>query len=187
MARTTTTAASSKDPSKLSKADLLRLYMATVTKNDTLTKKYSQLHKKYKRAKMTLEASKGSAAPRSEDLIPYPTGQTPGRGDFNLFSFLDIGQEEYNAFVASIHQALIAAGISKTALWRNVPAGPLAEVLDIVREQYPWLATYCNDWPATGIIKQYLRNCRSSIRRKARRAHMNAAAAIAAATAGDHT
>ena len=58
-----------------------------------------RLRKKHKRAKMALDASQGSAALGNEEIIPYPTGQTPGRGDFQLAQFLKISQEEYNSFV----------------------------------------------------------------------------------------
>ena len=97
----------------------------------------------------------------------------------------------------SIHKAIIAAGISTTSLWREVPPGPLGDVLDVVgsfftrlvqftesvhpqvREQHPWLAKYSNDWPATAIAKQYFRNNRNGAHRDAR----NVAAADAAAAA----
>jgi len=37
------------------------------------------------------------------EKIPYPTGQTPGRGDFNLSAYLEetsnISKEDYNALI----------------------------------------------------------------------------------------
>jgi hypothetical protein len=97
----------------------------------------------------------------------------------------------------SIHKAIIAAGISTMSLWQEVPPGPLRDVLDVVGsffmqlvqftesvhpqvcEQHPWLAKYCNDWPATAITKQYFRNNRNGAHHDAR----NVAAADAAAAA----
>ena len=58
-----------------------------------------RLRKKHKRAKKALNASQGSATPGNEETIPYPTGQTPGRKDFQLAEFLGVGQEEYNTFI----------------------------------------------------------------------------------------
>ena len=46
-----------------------------------------------------------------------------------------------------------------------------------VREQYPWLSKYRNDWPVVAIVKQYLKNNRNKSRRKARDAATKAAAA----------
>jgi hypothetical protein len=128
--RTATTDASSKDPLKLSKAELIRLYASTTAAKEDLVKKYGQysrvsraevhqmsavrlitypvllglgrLRKKHKRTKSTLDASQGSAASRNEETIPYPTGQTPGRGDFQLAQFLKVSQEEHNAFTVCI-------------------------------------------------------------------------------------
>jgi hypothetical protein len=118
---------SSKDPLKLSKQDLIRLFASTTAAKEELAKKYSQyprvscgevhrtltvwsivrpvllglgrLQKKHKRAKRALEVNKGTAALGNEETIPYPTGQTPGRGDFQLAQFLKINQEEYNSFI----------------------------------------------------------------------------------------
>jgi hypothetical protein len=60
------------------------------------------LQKKHKRTKRALDASQGSAASGNEETIPYPTGQTPGRGDFQLAQFLKVSQEEYNGFIVCI-------------------------------------------------------------------------------------
>jgi hypothetical protein len=117
-----TTSTSSKDPSKLSKGELLQLYKTVTAAKEDLSKKYGQytrvscgdatpmLHhafnalpilgraqKKYRRARRALEA--GPDTPVSQDTIPYPTGETPGRGDLQLSIRLDIGKEEYNAFI----------------------------------------------------------------------------------------
>ena len=130
MPRTAITDTSSKDPSKLSKAELIRLYTSTTAAKEDLVKKYGQysrvsraevrqmlivrlitypvllglarLRKKHKRTKRALDASQGSAALGNEETIPYPTGQTPGRGDFQLAQFLKVGQEEYNGFIVCI-------------------------------------------------------------------------------------
>ena len=123
-AHTTAMGPSSKDPSKLSKSELLRLYNTAVAKNDTLTKKCGQylrvscgevcqtliacgryplilgkMHKKYKGVKKALEANQGSGEPAKRELIPYPTGKTPGRGDFNLLDYVGVSKEEYNALI----------------------------------------------------------------------------------------
>jgi hypothetical protein len=58
-----------------------------------------RLQKKHKCAKRALEVNKGSAALGNEETIPYPTGQTPSQGDFQLTQFLKINQEEYNSFI----------------------------------------------------------------------------------------
>jgi len=56
---------------------------------------------------------------------------------------------------------------------------PVTQITNItctqIREQYPWLERYDNDWPTTTIMKQYLRNNRNSFRRKACDAAVNAA------------
>jgi hypothetical protein len=58
--------------------------------------------KKYKHVKKTLEASQGSSKPVKK-LIPYPTGQIHGRGNFNLADYLyvesSVSKEDYNTFI----------------------------------------------------------------------------------------
>lgn len=63
-----------------------------------------KVHKRYKRAKRALAASRDpneSATQRAK--IPYPTGETPGRGNLNLADFLlahsEVSKEDYNAFL----------------------------------------------------------------------------------------
>jgi hypothetical protein len=118
---------SSKDPSKMSKSELLTLYKATAAEKEELAKKCGQyscffcssncpvliklfgrtimsgkVQKKYKHAKKALDSSR---EPAKRELIPYPSGQTHGRGDFNLAEFLlehsNVSKEEYNALVVS--------------------------------------------------------------------------------------
>ena len=57
------------------------------------------MYKKYKGAKKALEAGQGSNGPAKRELIPYPTGKTPGRGDFNLLDYVGVSKEEYNALI----------------------------------------------------------------------------------------
>ncbi|KAF9784484.1 hypothetical protein BJ322DRAFT_1021228 [Thelephora terrestris] len=181
MAPTASTNKPSKDLSKMSKSELLRLLQTTISEKEELDKKREKFQKKYKRAKKALDTGQHSNESAPKELIPYPTGKTHGRGEFNLADDLlyhsEVSKEDYNTFIASIHQAMAAAGISSTATWQVVRVGPLAEVLDVVREKFPWLGGYENDWPATMVMKQYLRNSRNHANRKAR----NAVAAVAAA------
>ena len=92
---------------------------------------------------------------------------------------------------------MVAAGIPTTATWRVVRAGPLTEVLDVVRpllsrvtyclitdldfnqlrEKFPWLGEYDADWPATTMMKQYLKNSCGDSRRKRHRAAASTTAA----------
>jgi len=51
--------------------------------------------------------------------------------------------------------------------------------------QYPWLGQYVNDWPATSILKQYLKGNRNRSRRKVREAAARAAAAAATTSNND--
>jgi hypothetical protein len=46
-----------------------------------------------------------------------------------------------------------------------------------IRDQYPWLAEYENDWPATSTVKQFLKNSRNNSSRKRREAATRAAVA----------
>lgn len=118
----------SKDPSKMSKSELLRLYKTTTTEKEELTKKCGQyprvshqeapsvdyttrlmifipgkVQKKYKNAKRALDATRNSNELAKRDLIPHPTGQTHGRGNFNLaeclFETSDVSKEDYNTFI----------------------------------------------------------------------------------------
>ena len=62
-----------------------------------------KVYKKYKCAKKALEVGQGFDKPVRREKIPYPTGQTPGRGDFDLSEYLeeasDISKEDYNCFI----------------------------------------------------------------------------------------
>jgi hypothetical protein len=62
-----------------------------------------KVHKRFKRAKKALAASQDPNESTQRAKIPYPTGETPGRGDFNLADFLfkhsDVSKEDYNAFL----------------------------------------------------------------------------------------
>lgn len=62
-----------------------------------------KVHKRFKRAKKALVASQDPKKSTQRAKIPYPTGETPGRGDFNLADFLfehsEVSKEDYNAFI----------------------------------------------------------------------------------------
>ena len=55
--------------------------------------------KKYRNAKKALDAGQGSNSLAKRESIPYPNGQTHGRGNFNLVEFLfeasNISKEDY--------------------------------------------------------------------------------------------
>ena len=57
------------------------------------------IQKKYKKAKRTIEAGQGLNKPQAKTTIPYPTGETPGRGDCKLSELLNVDKEVYNAFI----------------------------------------------------------------------------------------
>ena len=106
-------------------------------------------HKKHKHLQKALDADKSPS--KSEDIIPYPTGKVPGRGDCQLIDFLGNNKANYNTFLVhsplhslqqtrcphvlqtSVRDAAITAGIPKTSCWKNVPPVVLGEVLDVVR------------------------------------------------------
>lgn len=62
-----------------------------------------KVQKKYKHAKKALATSQDFDGPAKGDKIPYPTGETHGRGNFNLPAFLSehsgVSKEDYNAFI----------------------------------------------------------------------------------------
>lgn len=62
-----------------------------------------KVQKKYKRAKKALTTTRDFDEPAKQDKIPYPTGETPGRGEFKLSAFLfecsGVGKEDYNGFI----------------------------------------------------------------------------------------
>ena len=97
----------------------------------------------------TLDEGNGPGEP--EDVVSYPTGEVPGRGDCQLIEHMGVDKATYNAFTVrslhlyfsrcvhcpdtsqrSIHESTIAAGIPKTSLWKDVPHAALGEVLDVV-------------------------------------------------------
>lgn len=53
--------------------------------------------KKRKHLQKALDADKGPGA--SEDIVTYPTGEVPGRGNCQLIDFLDIDKATYNSFL----------------------------------------------------------------------------------------
>lgn len=62
-----------------------------------------KVQKKYKHAKKVLATSQDVDGPAKREKISYPTGQTHGRGNFNLSTFLSqhsgISKEDYNTFI----------------------------------------------------------------------------------------
>lgn len=64
-----------------------------------------KIHKKYKRAKRVIATGQDANESARQVKIPYPTGETPGRGEFNLADFLlvhsEVSKETYNAFLVS--------------------------------------------------------------------------------------
>jgi len=61
------------------------------------------VQKKYRHAKKALTAGRDSNELTKKEKIPYPTRETPGRGDFNLSAFLSessgVSKENYNSFI----------------------------------------------------------------------------------------
>lgn len=53
--------------------------------------------KKRKRLQKALDTDK--SLDKSEDPIPYPTGEVPGRGDCQLIDFFDNDKAKYNSFL----------------------------------------------------------------------------------------
>ncbi|KAF9645323.1 hypothetical protein BDM02DRAFT_3189816 [Thelephora ganbajun] len=135
-----------------------------------LSKKLTCLHKKHKHLEKALDANKSPG--ESEDLILYPTGEVPGQGKCHLINFLGHDKATYNAFACPdvlkmcVQESAIAAGISKTSLWDDVPPVALGEVIDVVREQYLWLSKFKNSWPMTTILKQFFRNSQNATSQK---------------------
>lgn len=63
----------------------------------------AKVQKKYKHTKKALNASQRPNESTAKELIPYPTGQTHGRGGYNvaddLFEKSGVTKEGYNTFV----------------------------------------------------------------------------------------
>ena len=64
-----------------------------------------KIYKKYRHAKKVIATGRDAGASVQRTKIPYPTGETPGRGEFNLATFLlmhsEVSKETYNAFLVS--------------------------------------------------------------------------------------
>jgi hypothetical protein len=62
-----------------------------------------KFQKKYKRAKKALDTGQHSNESATKELIPYPTGKTHGRGEYNLADDLlyysEVSKEDYNTFI----------------------------------------------------------------------------------------
>ncbi|KAF9785388.1 hypothetical protein BJ322DRAFT_1020923 [Thelephora terrestris] len=179
------------DISKLNKKELERLLRAREADYQELSEKLGKYfspqilthihhsqstersHKKRKHLQKALDANQSVG--EADDLIPYPTREVPGRGGCQLVECIGQDKETYNAFAMCVCESAIAAGIPKTALWNDVPPVVLGEVYDVVKEQYPWLARFKNNWPARSILIQFLKNNRSAANRPiARRSsHIN--------------
>ena len=64
-----------------------------------------KIQKKYKRAKKVIATGQDANGPAQEKNISYPTGETPGRKEFNLADFLlvhsEVSKSTCNAFLVS--------------------------------------------------------------------------------------
>jgi hypothetical protein len=125
----------------MSKNELLRLYKASIAEKADLNKEigwyscFSQqdvgeililfttntrvlgkIKKKYKRAKKALDVNN---EPLLREIIAYPIGKTPGRGDFNLADYIfeksGVGKETYNIFVVRVSPPLQSCHIKTSS------------------------------------------------------------------------